>query len=47
MTNLKIYCVTDKQIKELEDLKLDLVGVGNETFSENVQKLSSFRSTSC
>ena len=35
MTNLKIYCVSDKQIKKLEDLKLELVGVGNETFPEN------------
>ena len=35
MTNLKIYCVSDKQTKKLEDLKLELVGVGNETFPEN------------
>ena len=34
MNNLKIYCVSDIQTKQLENLKLELVGVGNNVFSE-------------
>lgn len=33
MVNLKIYCVTNKRSKILEKLPLNLVGVGNENFS--------------
>ena len=33
MSNLKIYCVTNKKLDYLEKLPLNLVGVGNENFS--------------
>ena len=33
MSNLKIFCVTDKSSFELEDLKLKLAGVGEKKFS--------------
>ncbi len=34
MSDLDIYCVTDKKLKFLEKTKLKLVGVGEEIFSE-------------
>ena len=33
MSNLEIFCVTDKSSIELEDLKLKLAGVGEKKFS--------------
>ena len=33
MTNLKIFCVSDIPLNNLENLDLDLVGVGKKTFS--------------
>ena len=33
--NLKIYCVTDKPLKRLENSNLNLAGVGKNIFSEN------------
>ena len=35
MTNLEIFCVTNKQINSLKELNLKLVGVGTEDFDEN------------
>ena len=32
MNNLKIYCVTNKKLKFLEQLPLKLVGVGKDHF---------------
>mgnify|MGYP001431973465 CR=1 FL=1 len=32
--NLKIYCVTNKNLPHLESSKLKLAGVGSEIFSE-------------
>ncbi len=33
--NLKIYCVTDKPLKRLENLNFHLAGVGSNSFSKN------------
>ena len=38
MSNLKIYCVTDKKFQFLEDTKLILAAVGNEKFSDRYLK---------
>jgi len=38
MSNLKIYCVTDKKFKFLENTKLILAGVGKEEFSDRYLK---------
>lgn len=35
MSNLEIYCVTNKRLSFLEKTPLKLVGVGEETFSDN------------
>ena len=32
--NLKIYCVTNKNLPHLESTKLNLAGVGSEVFSK-------------
>ena len=34
MNNLNIFCVTDKPLKYLEDLDINLVGVGKGEFSQ-------------
>ena len=34
MNNLNIFCVTDKPIKHLEDLDINLVGVGERQFNQ-------------
>ena len=48
MNNLNIFCVTDKPIKYLEDLDINLVGVGERHFNQkyitclsgkNIQKM--------
>ena len=35
MTNLEIFCVTNKQLNYLKELNLKLVGVGSENFDGN------------
>ena len=35
MNNFKLFCITNIQNKELEDLPFDLVGVGKNTFNNN------------
>ena len=35
MNNFKLFCITNIQAKELEDLPLDLVGVGRNKFNNN------------
>ena len=34
MNNLNIFCVTDKPVKYLEDLDINLVGVGERQFNQ-------------
>ena len=34
MNNFKLFCITNIQAKELEDLPLDLVGVGRNKFND-------------
>ena len=41
MTNLEIFCVTNKQINSLKELNLRLVGVGTENFDENYLTIKS------
>ena len=35
MNNFKLFCITNIQNQELEDLPFDLVGVGKNTFNNN------------
>ena len=35
MSNLEVFCITNKKIKNLEELNLKLVGVGKDDFPEN------------
>ena len=35
MSNLEVFCITNKKIDTLEKLNLKLVGVGKDDFPEN------------
>ena len=36
MAKIKIYCVTNVELKHLEKLNLNLAGVGNKKFKKNI-----------
>ena len=36
MAKMKIYCVTNVELKYLEQLNLNLAGVGNKKFKKNI-----------